>query len=213
MDTTRIRIMNNFLTILIARCGSDRFPKKSVRPIADKPLIEWIIERLHYSDNRLPGDIVLATTANKEDDTFEKIAKTMNIDIYRHPGNENDVVGRVDAVVKKYQNAAYIFKALGDCPFICRTIVRRSWHVLKKTNNEMFLWYLPPYAWPLYGSREFVVKRSAWNRIAANATGDEREHSDLYFNRNRKQFDIVYHTEPDAAARCGLRWTGPRTWR
>jgi hypothetical protein len=36
----------------------------------------------------------------------------------------------------------------------------------------------------------------AWRKIAAGARGEEREHPDLYLNRHRAMFSIVYHDPP-----------------
>lgn len=37
---------------------------------------------------------------------------------------------------------------------------------------------------------------SAWNKIQNGARGAEREHPDLWLNRNRQQFSITYHATP-----------------
>ena len=103
-----------------------------------------------------------------------------------------------NAINHLYPDADFVFRALGDCPFIEPKIVRRACDVMHWRKAEAFLWYLPPGYLPFYGAREFPYSRSGWNRIAryARHRREEREHIDGYFNNHRREFKICYHEAP-----------------
>lgn len=184
--------MTNLLTILTSRCGSERYPNKAIQEVAGKPLIKWIIERY----KALPGNLVLATTSQPENDILEAIGHDSDVEVFRYTGDPNDVVGRMDAVVGQHPEATHIMRGLGDMPFICRTVVKRALTVLERTQKEMFLWMQNPDYPPIYGCRETPISRTAFQRIVNNAKGEEREHVDMWMHRHRNRFSVAYHEPP-----------------
>lgn len=186
---------NDLIIVLTARCGSERFPRKVVQLVKDKPLIVWIAERLKAVDNSV---VIIATTSNKEDDELEDIAKTYDVICYRHD-DPNDVVGRVTAVFDMFPKAHYVMRALGDCPFIDPTIVKRARDCLEIYNSDAFCWMQPPETLPVYGAREFPYSRHAWNMIDMGSKGEEREHTDMWYNNHRETVRIVYHEPPSSS--------------
>lgn len=188
--------MNNIklTTVLTARTGSSRFPKKCLIVIDGKPLISWILLRLQ----KLPGTLILATTTKAEDDELDKIAKLMNIPVFR--GSENDVVGRVNEAVKHLcPNTQFVFRALADCPFINTDIITIIVERMQQHKKDAAIWHLEPNnVLPVYGSREFPYSITGWNHIVEHSTSDEREHIDLYFHRNRDKFSILYNEPPES---------------
>lgn len=137
----------------------------------------------------------MATTVLDSDDDIEKAANLLEIPVYR--GSVDDVVNRIDQAVKLYYpEAEYIFRGLGDCPFLDAELVARALRSMDQTKSEAFLWHLAPDTWPVYGAREFPYSRSGWSKIVAGAVNDEREHVDAFFHKNRDKFKIVYHEPP-----------------
>lgn len=103
------------LIIIGARLNSSRLPRKHLQPLAGKTLIERISDRLQHST--LSPRIVLATTADDfNHDLIEWAAQTA-IECYAHQGEVNDLVGRIDAIVRA-SNAKQIVYICGDCPFV-----------------------------------------------------------------------------------------------
>lgn len=185
--------MADLAIILTVRSDSERFKDKCFLSIRKKPLIYWIIKRLQkINDSR----VVLATTHRKSDDRLVAIAESCDVPIYR--GDSRDVVARVDNAMRQHvPECKLVLRALADMPFIGIDIVNRAAEVLLKYNKEAFLWHLPPDIWPVYGAREFPYSRSGWNKIARRSyLSEEREHTDMYFHRNRRMFDIIYHEPP-----------------
>lgn len=188
--------MLDFLGIVMARAGSERLPGKVLADINGRPLLAGLLERVRPLAGS-NGKIVVLTTTAPADNPIEVIAKKTGLECYRHehPTGLNDVTGAIAGVVAK-NPAKLIMRILGDCPFLAIELVERAKQVLWQTRREVFLWHIPPTVWPVYGSREFPMSNAAWEKIIARAAGDEREHPDLYFNRHRESFSIVYHDPP-----------------
>lgn len=99
--------------ILQARMNSSRLPGKIMLPLAGKPAIWHILERLKCV--RMIDRICVATTIESSDDEFAEYCKACDVEVVR--GSENDVLGR-------YIQAAYatdaeiIVRATADNPLV-----------------------------------------------------------------------------------------------
>jgi len=188
--------LKDLLIVLTARCSSDRFPNKVLAEVKGKPLISWIATRLKATKN---ARVVLGTTTSPEDDPLVEIAEALHIPLYRH-SEPNDVVGRMMGALEIYGDGVnYMFRALGDSPFIATEILDETIKTMQTTKSDAFLWMLPPEVLPVYGAREFPFSIAGWRRIHRNAKSEEREHTDMWFSKNRDRFKIVYHDPPDSA--------------
>lgn len=183
--------MDTVLIVLTARMGSERLPGKVLEEIGGQPLLSWIYTRLSRA-----GRVVLATTRAPEDDALAAWARDLRIPYYR--GLAEDVLGRIMEAYKELGNGeTLIMRGLGDCPFPNPQFIRRAARVLGETERQVFCWCLPPYVWPVYGSREFPMHKSAWDALArVSQIEEEREHPDLGLHRRRKHFLTVYHEPP-----------------
>jgi len=76
--------------ILQARLGSTRLPGKTMMPLAGRPLIWRIIERVQRCEAL--DQIVVATTSKPEDDVIEDVVTRAGVSVFR--GSENDLVDR-----------------------------------------------------------------------------------------------------------------------
>lgn len=176
--------------ILTARNGSERLPGKAMYDVRGYPLIYWIMRRLQTF-----GNVVFATTDHPTDDGLASYMRAAEVPTYR--GSVNDVVARMDGALKKYApNAEYVLRGLGDCPFMAGELITRAVDCLCTYKGDAFVWALPPKVLPVYGAREFPYSRNTWDKIVKLATGEEREHVDMYFHRHRKDFKVLYHEGP-----------------
>ena len=98
--------------------NSSRLPGKVLMPLANKPALLHIKERLGYC--KLVNKIVVATSSEKNDDPISKFCEFNNIHCYR--GNLDDVLDRYYQSAKIY-NADAILRITGDCPVIDPIIV------------------------------------------------------------------------------------------
>ena len=108
----------NIVVIVQARVGSTRLPKKVLKKIKNKMILDYVIERLKSC--KKADDIILATTKNKMDDILEKYGIENRVKYFR--GNEEDVLSRYYETAKKY-GADVIVRITSDCPLIDPEIV------------------------------------------------------------------------------------------
>lgn len=96
-----------------ARMTSSRLPGKVLLPLAGKPALERLVERIRRS--RYVDDIVVATTINNDDQPIIDLCKKIGCSYFR--GSEEDVLSRVlEAAISV--NGDIIVEITGDCPLI-----------------------------------------------------------------------------------------------
>ncbi len=96
-----------------ARMTSSRLPGKVLLPLAGKPALERMIERIRRS--RYVDEIAVATTTNTTDNMIADLAKRLGVSCYR--GSEDDVLGRVVDTARSVR-ADIIVELTGDCPLM-----------------------------------------------------------------------------------------------
>lgn len=106
------------LIVIQARRGSTRLPGKVLMPLAGKPLLYRMYERVAAS--KTPKEIVVATTDSPGDDEVESICREYGIDCYR--GHETDLLDRHYKASLPY-NAKHVSKIPSDCPLICPDVI------------------------------------------------------------------------------------------
>jgi len=106
------------VAIIQARMSSSRLPGKVLMPLANKPVLAHIVERLSYC--KMVEKIVVATTNEDSDDPVADYCANNGIDCYR--GSLDDVLDRYYQTAKIY-HAAPIVRITGDCPAIDPVVV------------------------------------------------------------------------------------------
>jgi spore coat polysaccharide biosynthesis protein SpsF len=101
--------MSGVSLIIQARMGSKRLPNKTLLPLAGKPLIYRIIERVKRC--KQIDNLILAIPDTKKDRAITKINFQSNIKIFR--GSENNLVSRYFFSAKKY-NTKIVVRLPGD---------------------------------------------------------------------------------------------------
>ena len=122
--------MENVCTILLARLGSSRLPKKHLKKFCDLTIIEFLFKRATLL-NTWPN-FILATTNNKEDDALEEIAGMHKINIFR--GSENDVVDRI-IKASEITNAKWINRLNGDNIFFDYELINDAISKIPSSNE------------------------------------------------------------------------------
>jgi spore coat polysaccharide biosynthesis protein SpsF len=97
--------------IIQARMSSSRLPGKSMMPLADKPLVYRMVERLKKC--KKVDEIVIATSNQPEDQVFIELAKELQVSYFQ--GNLLDVRDRYLKAAEKFQ-ADYIIRIPADNP-------------------------------------------------------------------------------------------------
>ena len=117
--------------IIQARTGSSRLPKKVIKKIEGKTVLEHVILRTKIVENC--DKVILATTDKKEDDILEKIGKECQISVFR--GSENDVLDRFYQTAKLFK-INHIVRITADCPLIDPKIVKEVIKFYFKNNFD-----------------------------------------------------------------------------
>ena len=123
----------NPIAIIQARMGSSRLPGKVLMPLAGKPALWHLIDRLKYSKSI--NDIVVATTVNPEDDVVEEFCKNNDVKSYR--GSAEDVLDRYYQASKMF-SADPVVRITADCPVIDPTILDRVIDGYFKGNYDVY---------------------------------------------------------------------------
>lgn len=115
-----------------ARMESTRLPGKVTKPVLQKSLLEYLVERV--SRCKEADKIVVLTSQSKADDAIELLCQKLHVECFRGP-HEN-VLERFFLASEKYQ-PDLIVRITGDCPLIDPEIVD---NVIKKYKGEFPKW-------------------------------------------------------------------------
>jgi spore coat polysaccharide biosynthesis protein SpsF len=101
--------MSKVSLIIQARMGSKRLPGKTLLPLAGKPLIYRIVERVKRC--KQIDNLILAIPDTEIDNKISKINFNCNVKIFK--GSENNLVSRYYFAAKKY-NTKIVVRLPGD---------------------------------------------------------------------------------------------------
>ncbi|MBE0573113.1 MAG: glycosyltransferase family protein [Ignavibacteriaceae bacterium] len=174
------------VTIIQARIGSTRLPGKVMLPLADKPLILRMYERVAFS--KLAGEIVIAITDDESDNQLFNLCKKSKLNVFR--GHSLDLLDRHYKAAIEF-NAEVVIKIPSDCPLIDPEIIDKviKYYISNRDKFD-FVSNLHPPSYPDGNDVEimsFETLENAW----INAKKDfEREHTTPYIWENPEQFKI-----------------------
>ena len=90
---------HNFNAIIQARMGSNRLPKKVLKKINGKPMLDYVINQTLSS--KFIKNVIIATTLEKEDLEIVEYCKNNDLKYFR--GSKNDLLDRYYRCAKKLQ--------------------------------------------------------------------------------------------------------------
>ncbi|AUC87637.1 hypothetical protein CW735_05005 [Alteromonas sp. MB-3u-76] len=123
------------LIVIGARLNSSRLPKKHLLNLAGKTLIQRLVDRLSHI--KVPHNIVIATTNDDYNQALVELANQINVNCLAYPGSVDDLVGRIDTVVKS-TNSKYVAYICGDCPLVEPTLIEKLFLSLKADSSANF---------------------------------------------------------------------------
>ena len=105
--------------VLQARMGSSRRPGKTLAPVAGKPLLERVIERLRAvrGHGGRSWQLLVATSTAAADDAVEAESQRLQVDCLR--GSEHDVLSRYLAATSDLHDQDVVVRATADNPLYC----------------------------------------------------------------------------------------------
>lgn len=174
----------NSSILLLARNGSSRLPRKLLRKVLGRPILEYQIERLRRAKSI--NQIVLCTTPLPEDDELVECARACGIEGFR--GSADDVVERMAQAARHFHVDVVVSIGGDDVlsdPVCTDTIVER---LVQSGADFAYCEGLPVGASP-YGVTTAALERllrtktggsDGWERYFQEGTmfGVERIHSD-----------------------------------
>lgn len=115
------------IAILQARMSSSRLPGKVLMPVAGRPLIAFMIERVRQA--QAIDELILATSVEASDDPLVDVVEKLGIRVVRGP--LDDVLARF-GMAADLAKADFVVRLTGDCPLIDPRLID---HVVAKVTS------------------------------------------------------------------------------
>ncbi len=178
------------LAIIQARMNSSRLPGKVLMPINERPMLDYMIERV--SSASAIDDFVVATSNESSDNPIEEFCKDNNVKVFR--GKLDDVLDRFYQASKSIE-AEIIIRLTGDCPLIDPNILNTMVGIFKKNNYDYIANTAPPEGITFPEGMDVEIfsiaaLEKAWKEAKKPS---EREHVTFYFWKNPDLFSIFRH--------------------
>jgi spore coat polysaccharide biosynthesis protein SpsF len=170
--------------VIQSRFSSTRLPGKAIRPMAGKPMLSWVIERM--LSVQIADTVIVATSQHPTDDALEEVAVRSGARCFR--GELDDVLGRFVGVCRTFDVDAVV-RISGDSPLIDPALVARAIGIFRQERPDVVsnVW---PRSYPKGQSVE-VVSRSTLERAHVDIVGDSREHVTSGMYRSPSTYRIV----------------------
>jgi len=186
--------------VVSARMASSRCPGKALAPLAARPLLEVLLDRM--AGVRGVDGVVLATSVNAENDPLVVTARRAGFEVFR--GDEDDVLRRhVDGA--RALGADHVVRVTGDNPLTDVETIELL--VARHLREGADYTYVPGDAL-LMGILAEVISRDALERSWER--GDARHRSELmtlYIKEHPEEFKIVTAELPAGLYRPDYRLT------
>jgi spore coat polysaccharide biosynthesis protein SpsF len=186
--------------VVSARMASSRCPGKALAPLAGRPLIEVLLDRM--AAVRGVDGVVLATSVRAENDPLVEVARGAGFEVFR--GEEEDVLRRhLDCA--RARGADHVVRVTGDNPLTDVETIESL--VTRHRREDADYTYVPGDAL-LMGILAEVISRSALERSWQR--GEARHRSELmtlYIKEHPQEFAIAAAELPPGLYRPEYRLT------
>jgi spore coat polysaccharide biosynthesis protein SpsF len=195
-----IRSEPRVVAIVAARMASSRYPGKALVPLAGRPLIEVLLERIASSPEL--DSVALATSTSPDNQPLVDIARKLGIPSFQ--GDEHDVLRRfVDCA--RSMGADHVVRVTGDNPLTDLETLEKLVTLHRETGADYT--FVPGEAL-LMGILSEVIAKSAleasWERGEAR---HRSEHVTLYIKEHPQEFKIRTGALPGGLRRYQYRLT------
>lgn len=165
--------------------GSRRLPGKVLRPVAGKPMLQYLLERLVRC--RQVNEHVVATSHSDQDTPIVELCEQLGAPCQRGP--LEDVAKRFRQVVDEHRFDVFV-RVNGDSPLLDPGLIDRAVERFCREDADIVTNVLER-TYPRGQSVE-VVRGDVFRRAQADEwEAEDREHVTRYFYRNRGRFRIV----------------------
>jgi spore coat polysaccharide biosynthesis protein SpsF len=172
------------LAIIQARMSSTRFPGKVLKKLQEKPLLQWMIERIKQST--LIDTIIIATSTSSDDNPIAEWCDINNQICYR--GDLDNVLSRFYHAAKKF-NAQTIVRLTADCPLIDAKIIDK--HISFYYENKYdYVSNGPIMTYPDGMGVEVFSYRALEKTYQEATIASEKEHVTAYIYKHPEMFTL-----------------------
>ncbi len=118
--------------IIQARMGSTRLPRKAMWPLADRPVLSWVIRAAQLSN--ACARVVVATTTLPEDDELAAYCHAQGIACVR--GSTDDVLDRFITTLDEYPTRTVV-RLTADCPMLDPAVIGQAVSTFEAMNGAV----------------------------------------------------------------------------
>ena len=154
--------------VVQARMTSTRLPGKVLAPLAGRPALEWLLERLEHAEGL--DALIVATSDDPSDDPVVAFCAARGTRVARGP--LEDVAARMLAAAEGLD--AFV-RVNGDSPLLDQRLVERGAALMRETGADLVT-NVRPRTFPPGQSVEVVRTAALARALEAGASAEEREH-------------------------------------
>ncbi len=179
------------VAIVQARMSSQRLPGKVLRPIAGKPLLQWVMECVAASQS-LDG-ILLATSSEPSDDAVEQFAEAHGWVCFR--GSLNNVAERF-LLAAAFADADAVVRISGDSPLLDYKLIDRAIELFRQGSFDLVT-NVKQRTFPSGASVEVFSTAILRRAVAGMESEFDREHVTPWFYRSKDVRIAEFKHDPD----------------
>ncbi len=162
--------MTKTVAIVQARMGSSRLPKKILKRLGSKTILQTVLERLQLATR--VDQVCCATSDLAEDDEVVDEAKRHGFYVFR--GEHQDVLNRYATAAKELQ-AHIVVRVTSDCPSVDPKIVDDLLDLRERMNADYASNNMPR-SWPIGMDVEVFTNAALQEANSCAIKADHREH-------------------------------------
>lgn len=179
--------MSHLIAVIQARTGSTRLPRKVLRDLGGRPVLEWVVTAARESS--VCDDVVVATTTEPDDAAVVDLARRLDVKAVRGP--VDDVLARflMSAEAAGAASGDAIVRLTADCPLLDPMVIAECADAYSPgrtdyvtTDHEHTV---------AHGFDVEIVAVDALQTIDAVATGADRTHVTSYITQHPDEFRVV----------------------
>ena len=175
------------VVVVQARLGSSRLPGKVLLPLAGKPLLQRMLERVLAA--REPDEVMVATTTAPEDEPIRQLVSELGLRVAS--GHPTDLLDRHVGAARA-AGADVMVKVPSDCPLIDPAVIDTVIACYRRAAGAVdFVTNLHPPSWPDGNDVEVVpmeVLETAWREALRP---HEREHTTPFIWDQPERFRLL----------------------
>ncbi|MBF0254453.1 MAG: glycosyltransferase family protein [Candidatus Omnitrophica bacterium] len=184
-----------------ARMSSSRLPGKVLMPLADRPSLERMVERIRRAKSI--DEVVVATTVSAADDAVVEWAQSAGVAVFR--GSEEDVLLRVLEAARAF-HGGIICELTGDCPLIDPEIIDALMDRYVRSNAD-YVSNILRRTYPRGLDTQIFSTQVLEEVDRLTQDPADRENVSLYIYEHPERFRLDGMEAPEPLRRPKLRWT------